>query len=54
MKLLLVILVLPLAGCVPYRASLSYGGSSVIYDGEKVIVGIDGDEISRGISGYSK
>lgn len=56
MKLLLILLCLPLAGCItiPYRVSLSYSGAVASYDGKRIIVGVDGNEIARGISGYSK
>jgi starvation-inducible outer membrane lipoprotein len=56
MKLLLVLLCLPLAGCItiPYRVSLTYSGASASYDGKRIIVGVDGNEISNSLRGYSK
>jgi hypothetical protein len=39
---------------IPYRVSLNYGGASASYDGKRVLLDINGNEVGRSLSGFSK
>ncbi len=39
---------------IPYRASLSYSGASVSYDGKRVLLDVNGNEVSSNLRGYAK
>jgi hypothetical protein len=39
---------------IPYRASISYGGASASYDGKRVLLDVNGDEVGRSLRGYAK
>ena len=45
-----------LTGCsaIPYRVSLHYGGATASYDGKRVLLDVDGNEIGRNLRGYAK
>jgi uncharacterized protein YceK len=56
MKLLCLALALCLSGCaaIPYKVGITYGGMMASYDGKSVRLDIDGNEVGRSLSGYSK
>ncbi len=39
---------------IPYRVSLHYGGASASYDGKRVLLDVNGDEIGKSLKGYAK
>ena len=39
---------------IPYRVSLNYGGASASYDGKRVMLDVDGNEVGRNLRGYAK
>ena len=39
---------------IPYRVSLNYGGASASYDGKRVLLDVNGDEVSSNLRGYAK
>ena len=45
-----------LASCaaIPYRVSLNYGGASASYDGKRVLLDVNGDEVGKSLRGYAK
>ena len=55
-KLFASLVFMMLAGCVtiPYRVSISYSGMTANYDGKRVLLDIDGNEVGRSLSGYKK
>lgn len=56
LALFAVIVALYLASCaaIPYRVSLNYGGASASYDGKRVMLDVDGNEVGRSLRGYAK
>ena len=45
-----------LASCaaIPYRVSVSYSGATASYDGQRVLLDVDGNEVGRNFGGYAK
>ena len=45
-----------LASCaaIPYRVSLNYGGASASYDGKRVLLDVNGNEVGKSLRGYAK
>jgi hypothetical protein len=39
---------------IPYRVSLNYGGASASYDGKRVLLDVNGDEVGKSLRGYAK
>lgn len=39
---------------IPYRVSLNYGGATASYDGKRVLLDVDGNEVGRSLRGYAK
>lgn len=39
---------------IPYRVSINYGGASASYDGKRVLLDVNGDEVGRSLRGYAK
>ena len=39
---------------IPYRVSLNYGGASASYDGKRVLLDVNGDEVGKSLLGYAK
>jgi len=55
-KLFASLAILCFAGCasIPFGVGMSYSGMTASYDGKRVLLDIDGNEVGRSISGYSK
>jgi hypothetical protein len=51
-----VIVSLYLTSCsaIPYRVSLNYGGATASYDGKRVLLDVDGNEVGRNLRGFAK
>lgn len=51
-----VIVSLYLSSCaaIPYRVSVSYSGATASYDGKRVLLDVDGNEVGRNLRGYAK
>lgn len=45
-----------LASCsaIPYRVSVSYSGATASYDGKRVLLDVNGDEVGKSLRGYAK
>ena len=45
-----------LTGCsaIPYRVSINYGGATASYDGKRVLLDVNGDEVGKSLRGYAK
>ena len=56
LALFAVLATLYLTGCsaIPYRVSFRYGGASASYDGKRVLLDVDGNEIGKSLKGYAK
>lgn len=56
LALVAVVVALYLTSCesIPYRVSLNYGGASASYDGKRVMLDVDGNEVGRNLRGYAK
>ena len=39
---------------IPFRAGITYNGMTASYDGERVLLDIDGNEVGRKLKGFSK
>jgi len=39
---------------IPYRVSVSYSGATASYDGKRVLLDVDGDEVGKSLQGYAK
>ena len=55
-KLFASLVILCFAGCaaIPYRVGISYSGMTASYDGKRVLLDVDGNEVGRSLSGFSK
>lgn len=39
---------------IPYRVSVSYSGTTASYDGKRVLLDVNGDEVGKSLRGYAK
>ena len=55
-KLFASLVILCFAGCtsIPFRVGVSYSGMTASYDGKRVLLDVDGNEVGRSLSGFSK
>jgi hypothetical protein len=51
---ILACLYLTSCAAIPYRVSLNYGGASASYDGKRVLLDVNGDEVGKSLRGYAK
>lgn len=51
---ILACLYLTSCSAIPYRVSINYGGASASYDGKRVLLDVDGNEVGRSLRGYAK
>jgi hypothetical protein len=51
---ILACLYLTSCSAIPYRVSLNYGGASASYDGKRVLLDVNGDEVGKSLRGYAK
>ena len=56
LALFAVLATLYLTGCesIPYRVSINYGGAIASYDGKRVLLDVNGDEVGKSLTGYAK
>jgi len=55
-RIITTIAALLLATCasIPYRASFAYDGITASYDGKRVLLDVNGNEVARNLRGYAK
>jgi hypothetical protein len=51
---ILACLYLTSCSAIPYLVSINYGGASASYDGKRVLLDVDGNEVGRSLRGYAK
>lgn len=51
---ILVCYLLPSCAAIPYRVSVSYSGATASYDGKRVLLDVNGDEVGKSLRGYAK
>lgn len=56
LALFVVLASLYLTSCavIPYRVSVSYSGATASYDGKRVLLDVNGDEVGKSLRGYAK
>lgn len=39
---------------IPFRAGITYNGMTASYDGKRVLLDVDGNEVAKNLRGYAK